>query len=157
MVSPEYVDTQKPEDKQAPSPAEGKEGPTGVKEIRPWLKPLLQTVGVIVTLIGGFAWMWVIQWANNFSYVGIPIVLLLPGLCAAFFRSWWAMLFLPLALVLGELLAFFVGVVYFNYPYAFNSLDMKLALVGGFVLAILAAVPGSLPAGESWKRKRRQK
>src|SRR5215470_15798732 len=98
MVSPEHVDKQKSEDKQAPSPAEEKEELTVVEEIRPWLKPLMRAVGAIVPLIGGFAWLWyILVYEGDVQWWGLLAVFLLGAACAVLFQFWWAMVVVPLA------------------------------------------------------------
>ena len=158
IVSPEHVNKLKPEDTQASSPAEGKNDLPVVEETPPWLNPLIRAVGVIVPLIGGFAWLWINQWTYDFWRYGLLevifllMVAVLGGVGAAFFRSLWAMLFVPLALVLGELLAFFVGVVYFNYPYISGNttFGVHYDVTGGLFMAIFGAAIGS-SIGQSWK------
>jgi hypothetical protein len=108
MVSPEHVDEQKPENKQAPSPAMKQQVRTEVEKKRVWLKRVL---GVVVPLIGGFASIWVF-----FIYLGIdswflllPVVALLLGAASALlFRSWWAILVVPIAFALGGFLAYYL-------------------------------------------------
>jgi hypothetical protein len=163
MVSPEHVDKLKPEDEQTSPPVEGKKDLPIVEETPPWLNPLMRAVGAIVPLIGGFVWLWVNQWTYDFWRYGLLEVILLlvlallGGVGAAFFRSWWAMLFVPLALILGEFLAFFVGVVYFNYPYISGNTNFGVHydVTGGLFMAILGAAIGS-SVGKSWKIGRQQ-
>ena len=163
MISPEHVDKQKPEDKQASSPAEEKEELTVVEEMPPWLKPLMRAVGAIVPLIGGFAWLWVNLWTYDFWLYGVLevalllVVAILGGVGAAFFRSWWAMLFVPLALISGELLAFYVGVVYYKYPYVSGDtrFGVNFFVTGALFMSIVGAAIGS-SLGKSWKIGRQQ-
>jgi hypothetical protein len=151
LVSPEHVNKLKPEDEQTSSPAEGKKELPIVEETSPWLNPLMRAIGTIVPLIGGFVWLWVNQWTYDFWRYGLLelilllVVAVLGGVGAVFFRSWWAMLFVPLALVLGELLAFFVGVVYFNYPYISGNTNFGVHydVTGGLFMAIFGAAIGS--------------
>jgi hypothetical protein len=163
MVSPEHVNKLKPEDEQTSPLVEGKKDLPIVEETPPWLNPLMRAVGAFVPLIGGFVWLWVNQWTYDFWRYGLLEVILLlvlallGGVGAALFRSWWAMLFVPLALILGELLAFFVGVVYFNYPYISGNTNFGVHydVTGGLFMAILGAAIGS-SVGKSWKIGRQQ-
>ena len=153
MLSPEHVDKLKPEDKLAPSLAEEKEDLPEIVEIRAWLKPLMRAVGAILPLIGGFAWLWyMLEYQGDVQWWGLLALFLLGAVSAAFFRSWWAMLFVPLALILGELLAFFVGVVYINYPYISGNTNFGVHydVTGGLFMAILGTAIGS-SVGKTWK------
>src|SRR5450759_1178710 len=106
MVSPEHIDEQKPEKQQAPSPAVKQQVPAVVEKKRPWLKPLMRVAVVVLLLGGSFA----LFWATFIFLQGTPASLALPeglllGVVSAFlFRSWWAILVVPIAFTCGELL-----------------------------------------------------
>src|SRR5450759_3820865 len=110
MVSPEHIDEQKPEKQQAPSPAVKQQGPAVVEKKRPWMKPLMRVAVVVLLLGGSFGLFWAtfVFLPNTTGMLVLPEGLLL-GLVSAFlFRSWWAILVIPIAFTCGELLAMYL-------------------------------------------------
>ena len=114
MVSPEHVDEQKPENEQAPSPAEEKQVLSVSEKKRPWLEPLMRILAIVVSLMAGFASVYLvafsfITWLENPPsdrlgfLIGVAYLLaFLVGVgSAVLFRSWWAALVVAVALGLG--------------------------------------------------------
>ena len=91
MVSTEHTDNQK-------------------SEIRPWLKPLMRATAIVLSLVGSFAIVWatfIILPLDAYSLAIMEGLLL--GLISAFlFRSWWAVLVVPIAFTAGTFLAFYL-------------------------------------------------
>lgn len=149
MVSPEHVEKQKTEDNQVPTVVENK---------RAWLKPLMRVVGVIVPLVGGFAWiigslMLPIDPTfdpTGFWLVGILAIVSLGAVCVVLlFPFWWAIAVVPLAFAFGELLAFFVGVPLHSYNESYSivatySMGVPFSVILGFVVALVGASIGFL-------------
>jgi hypothetical protein len=95
MVSPEHIDNQTSENQQAPSPAVKQQVPTEVEKKRPWLKPLMRVLGVVVPLIGGIAVMWLIIFASDVGNWLLPLPFILGIVGAVLLRSWWSILSVP--------------------------------------------------------------
>jgi len=160
MVSPEHVDEQKPEDEQDPSPAEEKQMPTVVENKRPWLKPLMRVAGTILPLVANFAGIWFVAVfmapsAQDWSILAIFGVVLLGAVSAALFRSWWAILVVPIAFVLGGFLAFYViPLVISPNPLAIGDAPFGVFLweIIGPILALFGALIGTA----IWRVSRRQ-
>jgi MFS family permease len=121
MVSPEHIDEQKPEDKQALSPVEEQHVLPASEIKSPWMEPLLRVVAIVVSLIGGFASVYLMAlsfttWLENppsdrlgFLVGAAYLLAFLVGVGGAvLFRSWWAVLIIPLALGLGAGLTYFL-------------------------------------------------
>jgi hypothetical protein len=146
MVSPEHIDNQKPENEQAPSPAEEKQVPTVVENKRAWLKPLMRTAGAVMPLIGGFASIWVTFIPSD--YLGLELIgaFLLGAVCAVLFRSGWAILVIPIAFTLGVLLAVYLAPVVFSpNPLTIDDVGFGVYIVAiaGSILATLGALIGA--------------
>ncbi len=126
MVSPEHVNKQKPENEQAPDPPEEQQVvPVGEKH-RLWLEPLLRGIAIVVSLLGGIAAVSLVvfsfkPWlelgfenaaADQLAYLrtlAILLVFLVGVGSAVLFRSWWAILVVPLALSLGAILTYYLS------------------------------------------------
>ena len=153
MVSPEHIDEQKPENKQAPSPAVKQQVPTEVEKKRVWLK---RVAGIVLTLVGSFAIAWAVfvfpflQTGPDFvtfifNLTLILGVFLLGVVSAVLFRSWWALLVVPIAFALGEFLAFYLIPLVIS-PNPFGSVDMYLEVLvwaPGPILALFGALIGA--------------
>jgi hypothetical protein len=125
MVSPEHINEQKPEDKQVLSPVEEKPVLPVSEKKRPWMEPLLRAVAIVVSLMSGIASVYLVvlrfsPWlelgfenpsADRLAYlenVAMLLVFLVGVGAAVLFRSWWAMLFVPLAIGLGAVPTYYL-------------------------------------------------
>ena len=106
MVSPEHILS---EDKHVPSSTEEKRGRVSEGQHRPWMELLLRIVAVVLSLESGFAITCISLSNIDLRGWGFLVALLLGGICAFLFRSWWAVLAVPLALGIGELLAWYLN------------------------------------------------
>ena len=130
------------------SPAEEQQEPIVVEEKRPWLKLLIRVAGIALPLVCIFAGMWVYfvfmtpsqQDALMQQAVGSSLVLLgmllLGVVSALLFRSWWAMLVIPIAFLAGVLL------VYYLMPLVIapNPLDIGDTGFGVLLWAIIGSI-----------------
>jgi hypothetical protein len=126
---------------------------TVVEKKRTWLKPLMRGVAIVLSLAGSFAVIWVSFFfipadfdVLNWAFPEGPVLAVVSALL---FRSWWAILVIPIAFSLGELLAYSV----LNPP----PLDMAggLWMVIGPMTAILGALIGTfivMKWGRNWLR-----
>ena len=156
MVSPEHVNEQKPEDKPALSPAEEKQVLPASENKWLWMELLLRVGAVVYALIGGFAIVCLMSINMDFQGWGLFVAFLLGTACALLFRSWWAILAIPLAFGLGVYLAGF------HNPFAL-SFDPRISMGdNGFgfwlnvaifmpILAVIGACIGSF-VGVLWKK-----
>jgi hypothetical protein len=145
MVSPEHIDAPKPEDQQAPSSAVEQQVWAGVETKRLWLKPLMRGAAIVLSLGGSFAIAWALATtpsvANDYGGLVLLGVLILEAVCALLCRSWWAILYVPLAFAAGELLMWYlIPLVISPNPLAHLATDD-----GPFGVA-LYAIFGSLAA-----------
>ncbi len=159
MVSPEHVNEQKPEDKPAPDPAGEKQVLPASEHKRPWMEPLFRVGAVVYSLIGGFAIVCLMSINIDFQGWGFFVAFLLGTACALLFRSWWAILAVPLALGIGEYLAGY------HNPFTLSN-DPRLSMddiAFGFwfsaavfipILAVIGACIGSY-LGVLWKKKQK--
>ncbi len=163
MVSPEHIDEQKPEDQQALSPAVEQQVPAVVEKKRPWLKPLMRVAGIVLPLVCNFAVVWVIfvisaqsqpidsqSQQTDWSFLPqflLPLgVLLLGAVSALLFRSWWAILVVPIAFALGGLLAFYlIPLVISPNPLEIGDVGLGVFLwaIIGPICALFGALIGS--------------
>lgn len=156
MVSPEHINEQKPEDQQAPSPTVEQQVPAVVKKKRPWLKPLMRVASMVLSLGGSF----VIVWATFIFLPGdygnwAPLEgLLLGAVGAVLFWSWWAILVIPIAFSLGEILAFYL----ISLVISPNPLGMDDAPFGVFLWALAGPITATFGAliGTSIVKARKQ-
>jgi len=148
MIYPEQVENPKPQAQQAPSPAVEKQVPRVVEKRRPW-----QTLGFVLPLIGGFAWLWsfVLNQPNDITgivLVGGSLVVILGAVCVVLLSPFrWAIGVVPLVFTFGELLAFFFGALSQGHWEAYNvvttySLALPFGVYAGFVLALVGAAIG---------------
>jgi len=156
MVSPEHINEQDPEDKEALAPFEEQKILAADKKKRSWMEPLLRVGAVVYALIGGFAIICLMQINMDFQGWGLLVAFLLGTACALLFRSWWAILAVPLALGLGVYLAGSYN------PFALSS-DPRLSMGdNGFgfwfnaaiflpILTVIGACIGSF-VGVLWKK-----
>ena len=112
MISPEHIDEQKSEDKPVLSPVEEKQVFQVSENEQPSMEPLLRGVAIGVSLInGGVLYSNVLSQGNS-SDIQAYLPILLMGLVvvgsAVLFRSWWAILAVPLGCALGTVLASFL-------------------------------------------------
>lgn len=159
MPSPTRIDEQKPEDKHALSPVFPQQVWTVGEKKRPWLKPLMRGVGAVLPLVGGFASLWVTFLYLPLDYGDVPLdygalgplVALPVGVVSALLiRSWWAILVVPLAFILGALLAVYgiksipllTSVVYAPNPLAVNDVGFGVFLnvIIGSLLAVISTL-----------------
>ena len=145
MVSPEHIDNQKSEDQQAPSPAVEQQLAAGGEKKRPWLKPLMRGAAIVLSLVGSFAIVWFLP-SLGLGGLAVPEGLLL-GLVSAFlFRSWWAILVIPIAFIAGELLAIYLTPLVFSpNPYEIDDTGLGVFLwaIIGPITAIIGALFGT--------------
>jgi hypothetical protein len=158
MVSPEHVDEQKPEDQQPLDPAEEKQVLSVGEKKRTWLEPLLRVIAIVVSVIGGFAAMylmvlsyrpWLELGIENSSYDQLwylrYLALLLVGLVAlggaVLFRSWWAILFVPLAIGLGVVLALYLSNQIVPELVSYDDVSFDIAI--NLILTALSALIGA--------------
>lgn len=171
MESPEHVDEQKPEAEQVLSPVEEKLVlPVGEKK-RTWMEPLLRVGAIVVSLMSGIASVYLIvlsyrPWlelgfqnssADQLAYLRTVALLLvfLVGLGGSMlFRSWWALLVVPLALSLGAVLT-----NYLSDQIAYDLLhydDVGFGVIFDTATCILSAIIGAFIGsylGTLWKKR----
>ncbi len=126
MVSPEHINEQKPENEQAPDPHEEQQVVLVGEKQKPWLEPLLRGIAIVVSLMSGIAAVSLVvlsyrPWlelgfensaADQLAYlrtVAMLLVFLVALGGAVLFRSWWAILGVPLALSLGAVLTYYLS------------------------------------------------
>jgi hypothetical protein len=114
MISQQHNTFRWPEEETSPTPAEKKQVWTVIEKKLPWLKPLMRVVAVVLSIVGGFASIWV--FTNNLEIdSGIWqlafVVPLIGVFCAFLFQSMWAIVIVPVAFTLGALLANFLAPV----------------------------------------------
>lgn len=173
MVSPEHIHKQKPEDKQAPDPAEGKHISPVSENKRPWLMPLLRVVAIVASLIGGIASVYLVVYsftpypvygyasssADQLAYLQ-PVAYLLVGLVAlggaVLFRSWWALLFVPLAIGLGVALAVNLSNQIAPDLVSYDDVGFGVFLYCVIYIPIIAVIGALIGSyfGMLWKQKR---
>lgn len=159
MVSPEHTDNQKSDNQQAPSPAVKQQVPTEVEKKRPWLKPLMRVAGIVLSLVGGFTVVWVIFGFIPLSQYDpglLPLlgVLLLEAVSAVLFRSWWALLVIPIAFALGALLAFYlIPLVISPDPLAIGDTGYAVFLYASIapIIAVIGASIGTAAGISFWR------
>ncbi len=170
MVSPERVDEQKPEAKHVLSPVEEKQVLPVSEKKRPWIELLLRVVAVVLSLIGGVAYYYLLVLGrlpmietpppDGRAFLGVVAFLLvfLVGVGGAvLFRSWWAILLVPLALGLGAYIASY------QIPklIPLNAYDSEVVYTGAaitslIILPIIAVIGASIGSaiGMAWKKRR---
>ena len=134
MVAPELVDEQRTEGTSALSPMKEKQLPLLSEHRHPWRKPLRELGGVIVSLIGGIAYVYITMIPGGFFFGGI-VALFVGIVGAVLLRTRWAILIVPLALILGELL-----VVPQLFAFAFMSFGSFLLAFAGPMFAVLGSL-----------------
>jgi uncharacterized membrane protein len=181
MVSPEHIDEQKPEgemkqgenksspveEKQTTTMSEGrsKQAPPS---LRRWIAVLLCLLGVALPFAGVFMITTLLESrgiynnsdSNEFTLRGLGMLLTVfigaAFISAAAFRSWWALLIVPVAcvaaLILGFVLYWPIGADHF---WDALSTIMGLALVPIFICTALGAGCGFI--FREWLKKRRQR
>ena len=163
MVSPEHLSEQKTEDQQAPSPAVKQQVRAVVEKIRQWLHPRRRVAGIVLPLVGNFAGVWVVAAfmkpsAQDWTLVVVLGVLLLGAVSAALFRSWWAILVVPIAFALGGVLAIYlIPLVISPNPLAMDDAPFGVILweIIGPILAIIGAFFGNAIVW-AWKQRWQQ-
>lgn len=134
MITTEHVDEQRPEDTSALSPMKEKPLPPLSENRHPWRKPLREVGGVVVSLIGGIACMYITLIPGGVFFGGI-VALFVGIVGAVLLRTRWAILIVPLALTLGELL-----VAPQLFAVAFMSFGSFLLVFAGPILAGLGSL-----------------
>lgn len=132
---------------------------TVVEEKRPWMKPLMRVLGVVVPLIGGFANMWcLIFYPLEFQFWALLVAFLLGVVGAVLLRSRRAIFVVPIALTLGELLVVCLVTLLF-VPNPIGVDDVPFGVVGvaviGFIIAVFGAWIGTFIVkkwGRNWLR-----
>ena len=142
MVSTEHIDNQK-------------------SEKRPWLKPPMRVIAIVLPLVGSFALVWAIFIILSTDAGGLAIMRgLLLGLVSAFlFRSWWAVLIVPIAFTAGTLLAFYlIPLVLSPNPLAMGDAPLGFFLweVIGPITAVIGALFGTFIDKKARKQSRQQ-
>jgi hypothetical protein len=143
MVSPEHINEQKPEDQQTPTVVENK---------RAWLKPLMRVAAIVMSLVGSFAgflafFSFQLQQSGNGEGWAILGATLLGAVSAVLFRSWWALLVIPLAFSAGAFLAIYlIPLVISPNPLAIDDVGFGAFLwaVFGPIFAVFGALFGIL-------------
>ena len=131
---------------------------TVVEEKRPWLKPLMRGAGIVLALVCSFAGVWAtfvfqqvdfaIVWATfiilspEAGGLAIMAGLLLGLVSAVLFRSWWAVLVIPIAFTVGGVLAFFL----ISLVISPNPLTMDDAPFGVLLWAVIGPITAALGA-----------
>ncbi len=134
MKAPEFIDEQRFEDEPFLSPVQEKQILVVPEYKHAWREPLRALSGVVVSLIGGIVCMYFTLSAAGF-YFGWIVAFFVGIAGAVLLRSRWAILVVPIAFTLGELLV---------EPQLFIVSFMSL---GSFILAFagpILAVLGSL-------------
>jgi hypothetical protein len=116
-------------------------------EERPWLKPLVRVVAIMLSLIGGFTILCLTISNVDFQGWGFLIACLLGVAGTLLFRSWWALLVVPLSFTLGEFLGWYLAPVVFSPDPRFFTDDVAFGVFfgvgGGAILATMGAVIGT--------------
>ena len=142
MVSTEHIDNQK-------------------TEKRTWLKPLMRVTAIVLSLVGSFALVWatfIILPIDAYSLAIIEGLLL--GLVSAFlFRSWWAVLVVPIAFTAGMFLAFYlIPLVISPNPLSINDAPFGVGLweIFGPITALIGALFGTFIDKKAREQRRQQ-
>ncbi len=172
MISPAQVDELTPEDIQAPDPPEEKQQLTEAKKKHPWLESLLRGVAIIVSLACGIVSVYLVvlsyvPWlelgyensaADHLASLR-TMAFLLAGfialVCAVLFRSWWAILVIPLALGLGVVFTNFLSNLIVPDLLGYDDVGLGVGFDTAICImsAIISAFPGSL-IGTAWKKRK---
>ncbi len=109
MFSQQQKSTHVPKEETSHSPHQEQTAPT-VSSRRSW-SPWLRVLGVVVALIGPFAWALLFLQVLQFLDVPAAMILLLEeGVSAWLIRSWWSLLIIPVLFCLSVILdAFLTG------------------------------------------------
>ena len=153
----EQVEKPKPQAQQAPSASE-KQMPSVVEKIRPWVRQSKPILGIVLSLIGGFAWIWTIvvnQPMVNQPYdptgialVGGLLIVILGVVCVVLLSPFrWAIGVVPLVFAFGELVGFFFGVPFQSHVEGYSvvttyNLALPIGVIAGFILALVGATIG---------------
>ena len=170
----EQVDELKPEDKQALDPAEEKPKLTAGEKKHPWLEPLLRGVAIVVSLLCGIASVYLVvssymPWlelgyenssADHLAYLrtmAFLLVALVALVCAVLFRSWWAILVIPLALGLGVVLTNVLSNLIVPNLLGYDDVGFGVGFDTAFCImsAVIGATLGSA-LGMGWKKRQRK-
>lgn len=173
MISLEQVDELKPVDKQAPDPPEEKPELTAGEKKRPWLEPLLQGVAMGVSLMCGVASVYLVvssyvPWLElgyenssadhlaSLRTMAFLLVGLVALVCAVLFRSWWAILVIPLALGMGVVLTNFLSNLIVPDLLGYDDVSFGVGFDTAIciMIAVVGASFGSL-IGTAWKKRQR--
>lgn len=135
---------------------------TVVEEKRPWLKPLMRVTAIVLSLVGSFALVWATFIFLSPDASGLAIMGgLLLGLVSAFlFRSWWAVLVIPITFTAGALLAFYlIPLVISPNPLAMNDAPFGVFLweVIGPITALIGALFGTFIDKKAREQRRQQR
>jgi hypothetical protein len=171
MISLAQVDELKPEDQQAPDPPEEQQMLIVGEKKRPWLEPLLRGVAIVVSLMCGIASVYLVvssyaPWLElgfenssadhlaslrTMAFLLVGIVALV---CAVLFRSWWAILVIPLALGLGVILTNFLSNLIVPDLLGYDDVGFGVGFDTAICImsAVIGASFGSL-IGTAWKKR----
>ena len=133
---------------------------TVVEEKRPWLKPLMRATAIVLSLVGSFALVWVtfiiLPDASGLAIMGGLLI----GLVSAFlFRSWWAVLVVPIAFTTGMFLAFYlIPLVISPDPLSINDVPFGVGLweIIGPITALIGALFGTFIDKKVREQRRQQ-
>jgi hypothetical protein len=133
MISQKQNNMHWPEE-ETPPPLEQKHTATATSSWRGW-SLWLRVLGVVVPLVAGFALAFPINIPLN-VYLLMLVPLLVGVVSAGLLRSWWAMLFVPVAFSVG----FFLSNIF-----QMGGFDLQNWAASGFegvdILVILGVVP----------------
>ena len=134
---------------------------TVVEEKRPWLTPVLRATVIVLSFVGSFALVWVTFIILTPDAGGLAIMGgLLLGLVSAFlFRSWWAVLVIPLVFTAGMFLAFYlISLVISPNPLAMDDAPLGVGLweITGPITALIGTLFGTF-IDKKAREQRRQK
>ena len=133
---------------------------TVVEEKRPWLKPLMRVTAIVLSLVVSFALVWVtfifLPDASGLAIMGGLLI----GLVSAFlFRSWWAVLVVPIAFTAGMFLAFYmIPLVISPNPLSLNDAPFGVGLweITGPITALIGALFGTFIDKKAREQRRQQ-
>jgi pilus assembly protein TadC len=121
----------------------------------------MRVTAIVLPLVGSFAIVWATFIILSPDAGGLAIMAgLLLGLVSAFlFRSWWAVLVIPIAFTAGTLLAFYlISLVISPNPLAMDDAPLGVFLweVIGPITALIGALFGTFIDKKAREQRRQQ-